>query len=265
MRQAPRSPLSFKLQRVANVPEHPPPSTRLRSCAHIANRRLSRIIGVSILVGAWWLGELRGNARHSRLQLLRMMFTSQYKDDLGIVFVVGDGEGSRDVELADESLEVNHRCEIVVPSSNTGNWDEAACNEAFERMAQITERSLFEERPLFESYQEFAIFLPSIELTFEEFTTWCSKRGYDEQKFWKPRAKLVTPQERKTWQKKPGCELSPAESEVLKAINVLWPDGTLDHKAKARDDRILKQLKIAEQAPVSARTIQRTLTKILFC
>ena len=45
MRQVPRSPLSFKLQRVANVPEHPPPSTRLMSCAHIANRRLSRIIG----------------------------------------------------------------------------------------------------------------------------------------------------------------------------------------------------------------------------
>src|SRR6516225_7170398 len=48
MRQAPRSPLSFKLQRVANVPEHPPPSTRLMSCAHIANRQLSRIIGVSL-------------------------------------------------------------------------------------------------------------------------------------------------------------------------------------------------------------------------
>src|SRR5262249_13831595 len=45
MRQAPRSPLSFKLQRVANVSDHPPPSTRLMSCAHIANRRLSRIIG----------------------------------------------------------------------------------------------------------------------------------------------------------------------------------------------------------------------------
>src|SRR6266700_790097 len=49
MRQAPRSPLSFKLQRVANVPEHPPPSTRLMSCAHIANRQLSRIIGASIV------------------------------------------------------------------------------------------------------------------------------------------------------------------------------------------------------------------------
>src|SRR6266404_3251714 len=47
MRQAPRSPLSFKLQRVANVPEHPPPPSRLMSCAHIANRQLSRIIGAS--------------------------------------------------------------------------------------------------------------------------------------------------------------------------------------------------------------------------
>src|ERR1700730_2718053 len=53
MRQVPRSPLSFKLQRVANVPAHPPPSTRLMSCAHIANRRLSRIIGAS------WRGRIR--------------------------------------------------------------------------------------------------------------------------------------------------------------------------------------------------------------
>jgi hypothetical protein len=215
---------------------------------------------LSILVGAWWLGELRGNARHSRLQLLRMMFTSQYKDDLAIVFVVGDGEGSRE----DESLEVDLRSEIVVPSSNTGHWDEAACNEAFERMAQITERSLFEKRRLFESYQEFAIFLPSIELTFEEFTTWCSKRGYDEQKFWKPRAKLVTPQERKTWQAKPGKSLTASESAVFKAINEIWPDGTIDQKAQARDDRILKQLKTASQHPVSRRTIQRTIQKIHF-
>src|SRR6266404_7468464 len=50
MRQVPRSPLSFKLQRVANVPAHPPPSTRLMSCAHIANRRLSRIIGARYFI-----------------------------------------------------------------------------------------------------------------------------------------------------------------------------------------------------------------------
>jgi hypothetical protein len=37
--------LSFNLQRVANVPQHPSPLTRLMSCARIANRRLPRIIG----------------------------------------------------------------------------------------------------------------------------------------------------------------------------------------------------------------------------
>ena len=245
-------------------PRHEP-ALSLRKISDFWSRRIDPPASsdelLSILVGAWWLGELRGNARHSRLQLLRMMFTSQYKDDLGIVFVVGDGEGSRDVELADESLEVNHRCEIVVPSSNTGNWDEAACNEAFERMAQITERSLFEERPLFESYQEFAIFLPSIELTFEEFTTWCSKRGYDEQKFWKPRAKLVTPQERKTWQAKPGKRLTTTEAAVVRAMNEVFPDGKLVLIAKARDELIQDRL---TQRTLTPRTIQRTLEKIHF-
>ena len=33
------------------LPEHPPPSTRLMSCAHIANRRLSRIIGARTMYG----------------------------------------------------------------------------------------------------------------------------------------------------------------------------------------------------------------------
>ena len=43
--------LSFNLQRVANVPQHPSPLTRLMSCARIANRRLPRIIGASAAVG----------------------------------------------------------------------------------------------------------------------------------------------------------------------------------------------------------------------
>src|SRR6516225_5235684 len=64
MRQVPLSPLSFDPQRVANVPEHPPPSTRLRSCAHIANRRLSRIIGASNF-DPW--SELRDSLNRSLL------------------------------------------------------------------------------------------------------------------------------------------------------------------------------------------------------
>src|SRR5262249_54841635 len=44
MRQVPLSPPAPPPKRVANVPEHPPPSTRLMSCARIANRQLPRII-----------------------------------------------------------------------------------------------------------------------------------------------------------------------------------------------------------------------------
>jgi hypothetical protein len=136
---------------------------------------------LSILVSAWWLGELRGNSRHPRLQLLKTMFTSQYKDDLGIVFIVSDGGGSSvpKLPLPDGSLEVDLRYEIPLPSSNTDNWDEAACKEAFQRLAQITERSLFD------TYREFAVFLPSTELTYEEFNTWSRKRGYPEREFWR--------------------------------------------------------------------------------
>src|SRR5262249_20645425 len=57
--------LSFKLQRVANVPEHPPPSTRLMSCAHIANRQLSRIIRVR------WLRLAEQNFRVDKWSLCR--------------------------------------------------------------------------------------------------------------------------------------------------------------------------------------------------
>src|SRR6266446_2468163 len=48
MRQVPLSPPAPTSKRVANVPEHPPLSTRLMSCARIANRQLPRIIGASI-------------------------------------------------------------------------------------------------------------------------------------------------------------------------------------------------------------------------
>jgi hypothetical protein len=179
------------------------------------------------------------------------MFTSlRHRDDLGIVFIAGDCAVPLPVELPDLKVDLRHQ--IRVPSSNTESWDETACTNAFHTLAKTSSK---------ESYPELTAGFTLIELSYEEFNTWREKRGYHETNFWKPRDQL----ERKNWQKKPGCELSPAESEVLKAINVLWPDGTLDHKAKARDDRILKQLKIAEQAPVSSRTIQRTLKKILFC
>jgi hypothetical protein len=91
------------------------------------------------LVSAWWLGELRGDSVHSRLQLLKIMFNSMYRDHLGIIFIVGDDAGPLPVELPDGSVDLRHQ--IRVPSDNTENWDEASCRNAFHALAEITERS----------------------------------------------------------------------------------------------------------------------------
>jgi hypothetical protein len=125
------------------------------------------------------------------------MFTSMYKDDLGLVFIVGDDPGPPRDDSPDEPLEIDVRPQFRVPSSNVESWDEAACKDAFHALAETTEQSLIE------SYQEFAVFLPSIKLTYEEFNTWRAKRGYDEPKFWKPRDQLVIPQEKKLGRQNP--------------------------------------------------------------
>src|SRR5262245_37602805 len=94
---------------------------------------------LSILVSAWWLGELPSSSVHSRLQLLKMM--SKYRDDLGIVFIVGDDAGPPQVELPDGSLEIDVRPQIRVPSSNTETWDEAACRDPFHALAKKQQKT----------------------------------------------------------------------------------------------------------------------------
>jgi len=216
---------------------------------------------LSVLVSAWWLGELRGDSAHSRLQLLKIMFTSNYREDLGIVFVVGDDPGPPQVELPDGSLKIDVRPQIRVPSSNTETWDEAACRDAFHALAEVTKDFSID------IYREFAVFLPSIKVTYEEFDTWLRRRGYFPPTFNtadRHLGNVAAQRSKKTRQAKPGKSLTASESAVVEAINEIWPDGTIDQKAQARDDRILKQLKTASQHPVSGRTIQRTIQKIHF-
>jgi hypothetical protein len=175
------------------------------------------------------------------------MFTSmRHRDDLGIVFIAG-GRAALPVKLPDKSLKVDLRHQIRVPSANTDSWDEAVCSEAFRTLAKTCS---------VESYPDYAPYFSSIQLSYQEFNTWRAKRGYEVARFWKPRDKPVAPHE--TWRPMPGDALSRTENKVLKAINELWPDGNLDHKAKARDTRIQNQL------VVSTRTIQRTVRKIHF-
>jgi hypothetical protein len=69
---------------------------------------------------------------------------------------------------------------------------------------------------------------------------------------------------KKTWKSKPSANLTKSEAAVLDAVNELWPDGKIDHKARARDRTIRDWLADKEQSTVSVRVIQRTLKKIHF-
>jgi len=112
-----------------------------------------------------------------------------------------------------------------------------------------------------ESYPELTVGFTLTKLSYEEFSTWCIIRGYPVPTFWKPRDQLATPQERKTWQPKPGKRLTTTEAAVVRAMNEVFPDGKSDLVAKARDELIKNRL---THRAVSSRTIQRTLEKIHF-
>jgi hypothetical protein len=155
------------------------PALSIGDIAHEIHPSASSNKLLSTLVGAWWLGEFRGDSIHSRLQLLKIMFSSKYRDDLGIVFIVSDDPGPAGVELPDGSLEIDVRPQIRVPSSDIDTWDEAACRDAFHALAEATKRSSID------IYRGFAVFLASIKLTYEEFNTWRAKRGYPKLKFWR--------------------------------------------------------------------------------
>jgi len=133
---------------------------------------------LSALESAWWLGELGGNSGPTRLQRLKNMFSSmRQRDDLGIVFIVGDCIGPLPVELPDGSLQLDLRHKIRVPSNDTENWDEAACGDAFHALAKTSSK---------ESYPELTVGFTLIQSSYEEFTAWRTNRGYFEPKFWRP-------------------------------------------------------------------------------
>jgi hypothetical protein len=198
------------------------------------------------LESAWWLGELRGNSGPTRLQRLKNMFTSmRQRDDLEIGFIVSPGP--LPVDLQDR---FKPRYQIRVRSDHTESWDEAACSDAFAALAKTCSK---------ESYPELKVGFTLTKLSYEEFSTWCTKRGFSIPTFWKPRDQLVAPQ--KTWQVKPGKSLTTTEAAVVRVMNELFPDGKSDLVAKARDELVKNRL---THRAVSSRTIQRTLEKIHF-
>jgi len=161
---------------------------------------------LALLEGAWWLGEMHGDSAISRLELLKRMFKSMHdRDDLGIVFIVGnDAVRPLVKELLDGSLMVNVRHEIRLPSSDTNAWDEAACKDAFYSLAQTSS---------LESYPEIAPGLAYIELSHDEFVGWLKRNGYRVPKFW--RAASATARRRGTVQR---ISIAGDESAAIKAL-----------------------------------------------
>ena len=199
---------------------------------------------------AWWLDEFRGDSFYSPLQLLKKMFISMHqRDDLGIVFLLDNSTCPLPTYLADGSVMVDVRQRIRIPSLNVETWDEMSCQDAFRALAETCS---------LDSYPELTISLAWIRLSYEEFITWLAKRGYSKPSFWRPRQHTPT----KSWKAKPGKKLTPIEVAVLRAINELFPNGEITHKATSRNKRINQHL--ANSGGVSPRTIQRTLEKIKF-
>jgi hypothetical protein len=136
-----------------------------------------------LLESAWWLGEFRGDAIHSRLTLLRKMFKSmRNRDDLGIVFIIGDGSGPEQIDLPDGSVMVDVRHQVRVPHGNPETWTEESCSEAFRALADTSSA---------ESYPELGTHFGFIQLTYKVFRNWLAERGYDEPTFWQPQLNKV--------------------------------------------------------------------------
>ena len=92
---------------------------------------------LDILVGAWWLAEIRSSTGATRLELLKRMFERMYGNgDAPIFFIVGQSIPPPFQELPDGALLVDLRSRVSVPSSNIGIWDEDNCSDAFRALAQ---------------------------------------------------------------------------------------------------------------------------------
>jgi hypothetical protein len=126
------------------------------------------------LEGAWWLGEIAGDAAISRLQLLKRLCKPKRRFQ-GIVFVTKDGvDQPIGVKQPDGTVQVDVRPRIIVPRDSE-EWNEVSCAAAFEMLARS---------PSFEHYPEISPGLDFIELTRDEFVKWLLVRGFEIPTFW---------------------------------------------------------------------------------
>jgi hypothetical protein len=137
--------------------------------------RWSRDMVQALLEGAWWLGEITGNSRVTRLELLKKLFKWMRNSDFpSIVFVTpGSAPPPETIELVDVDL----RPRVFVPSDHADTWSAGSCIPAFELLA---------EKPSLEHYPEWSPGFHAMKINSHEFFSLIAAHSLPYPTFWKP-------------------------------------------------------------------------------
>ena len=122
-----------------------------------------------LLEGAWWRGEIVGDAPVSRFQLLKLFIAGCGGQD----FVFATASGASCMELPNGSASYD-LATVWVSSNDTSDWTETNCTPAFEGLAQASM-----------SAQWSAPALAAINLSFDQFMGYIAKQGYAAPTFWR--------------------------------------------------------------------------------
>ena len=146
----------------------------------------SRDMVHALLEGAWWLGEITGDSKVTRLELLKKLFRLMRKSDSpAIIFVTpGNAPPPETTELADGHLAVDLRPRVFVPSDDADTWSEASCTRAFGILA---------EKPSLQHYPEWSPGFHAMKLNRDEFFSLIAVRGLPYPTFWKRESEATSP------------------------------------------------------------------------
>ena len=139
--------------------------------------RWSRDMVQALLEAAWWLGEITGDSKVTRLELLKKLFKWMRNCEFpAIVFVTEGAPPPEIIELADGHLAVDLRPRVSVPSDDVDTWSEASCIHAFQILA---------EKPSLQHYREWSPGFHAMKLNSDEFFRLIAARGLQYPTFWR--------------------------------------------------------------------------------
>ncbi len=125
------------------------------------------------MTGDWWRGKLHDLHGTSRLQMLKFLKRHPEGD---IVFRLPDEDSSLTVvDLSDGGALVDIGTEVPIPDPDPERWGEAACEAAFQVMAENYD---------FRTFNVTAPMLAEMVLSESQFSSWLSRRGTPRPNFW---------------------------------------------------------------------------------